>query len=218
MNKKPTIDIHENAIRLWKELGLSRVDIPFSCGGDSMNDLTVQLIGQDGEQVSNDELESYFDDQVYNRVEFYVNSDGHYQGEAGTVEVTLDDEDEDFHYCKSSMSEWSEQIENETSVALPVGSEALIKAKVLNINGGEGENPNFNYKQDCIITDDEEKLLEAIGEAVQEAASDFSPETDEEVSEWYTYSTNDQNEEIRFTEQGELVLRVRNSITVYTEE
>lgn len=205
-------------IKLWKELQVQDVHFEFSCGGDSMNDTTIVINGKDGETIESRELNDYFDSEVYNRVEFYVNSDGHYQGEAGTVYITLDEEGEDFDYCKSSQSEWNENIVNETTVALPPGAVELIKAKVLNINGSDGENPNINYKEDCIITDEEEGLLTSIGDAIENAAIEFTPETDDEVQEWFTYTTNDEGEEIRFTEQGELVLRITNTITTYTDE
>lgn len=205
-------------IKLWKELQVQDVHFEFSCGGDSMNDTTIVINGKNGETIESQELNDYFDSEVYNRVEFYVNSDGHYQGEAGTVYITLDEEGEDFDYCKSSQSEWNENIVNETTVALPPGAVELIKAKVLNINGSDGENPNINYKEDCIITDEEEGLLTSIGDAIENAAIEFTPETDDEVQEWFTYTTNDEGEEIRFTEQGELVLRITNTITTYTDE
>jgi len=205
-------------IKLWKELEVVDVHFEFSCGGDSMNDTTIVINGKDGETIENQELNDYFDSEVYNRVEFYVNSDGHYQGEAGTVYITLDEEGEDFDYSKSSQSEWNENIESTITVQLPVGAAELIKAKVLNINGGEGENPNINYKQDCIITDDEEALLNSIGDAIANAASEFTPETDDEVNDWYTYSTNDEGKDIEFNEQGELVFRITNSITTFRED
>src|ERR1700691_5187239 len=100
MEKKETIE-------LWNKLKIESCTMKFSCGGDSMNDYSFTFYGG-GKEIESPELKDYFDDAVYKHVEFYVNSDGHYQGEAGTVEITLDDDD-DFSYCKAAQSEYEEE-------------------------------------------------------------------------------------------------------------
>ena len=86
----------QEAIKLWKELKIESGTMEFSCGGDSMNDYSFTFYGG-GKEIESSELKDYFDDAVYKHVEFYVNSDGHYQGEAGTVEITLDNDDDDLN-------------------------------------------------------------------------------------------------------------------------
>ena len=83
------------AIALWKELGITSATMEFSCGGDSMNDYHFNFYNSENKQVENGELDSFFDDEVFREVEFYVNSDGHYIGEFGSVEITLDEDDEE---------------------------------------------------------------------------------------------------------------------------
>ena len=84
------------AIALWKELGITSATMEFSCGGDSMNDyhFTFYNVNSENKEVESSELDSFFDDEVFRNVEFYVNSDGHYIGESGTVEIELDEDDE----------------------------------------------------------------------------------------------------------------------------
>ena len=108
----------QEIIKIWKEKNIDHINFNFSCGGDSMNDTSIEIFDKEGELVQDGELESYFDDQTYKNVEFYVNSDGHYQGEFGVVEITLNDEEDDFEYSKSASSEWNETCDNEVEIEL----------------------------------------------------------------------------------------------------
>lgn len=202
--------------QIWLELGISYANFEFSCGGDSMNDTTLTLIGKDGEQISNREIEDYIENEVYNRVEFYVNSDGHYQGEAGTVEIRLDESGEDFDYSKSSQSEWTENYDSEIKIGLDDKQVEFVKAKVLNINGSSDEFV-VNYKEDCILTDEEEELAEALESRMKDVLSDFRPDTDNEVQDWYTFTTNREGKEITF-EGNEINVTITNSVTEYRDE
>ena len=98
----------EEAVEIWKREGIDRVEFDFSCGGDSMNDTELRFYKGNKEIEETWGLEAYFDDEVYENVEFYENSDGHYQGESGTVTITLNEDEDEFDYEKSSTEEWLE--------------------------------------------------------------------------------------------------------------
>ena len=136
----------KGAVKLWEKLGVSNATLTFNCGGDSMGDTDWELFDKDGGVVSSDELVNYFDTVVYDEVDFYVNSDGHYMGEFGTVEVELTDEGEDstFMYAKCASSEWEESIDNDIEIELTENEANYIKSFVSDINGGEDEDVNFN--------------------------------------------------------------------------
>lgn len=202
--------------QLWRELGISHANFEFSCGGDSMNDTTLTLIGEDGEEINNAEIEAYIDNEVYNNVEFYVNSDGHYQGESGTVEITLDESGEEFEYSKSSQSEWEEPYSSEIKIGLDDKDIEFIKAKVLNINGSSDEFV-VNYKEDCILTDEEEELAEALESKMQDVLSHFQPEPDNVVQGWYTFTTNVEGKDITF-EGNEINVTITNNVYEYRDE
>lgn len=206
----------EEIIKLWKENKVDYVNFQFSCGGDSMNDTSIQIYDEAGTEISCSELSDFFEDAVYKRVEFYENSDGHYQGEAGNVEIRLDDDGEDFDYYKSSQSEWSESYDNDIEVELTDKQIEFIKNKILNINGDDG-NVTTNYKMDCILSDEEEKMVEVIEEKINVEAQEFQPTTDNEVSEWYRFTTNEQGEEIRIID-NKIIVTVTNSVTEYRDE
>ena len=111
----------EEAIALWKEQKIERVEMEFYCGGDEMGDYSFRYYNADDEEL--DEVKAlfdYFDEEVFKHIDFYVNSDGHYMGESGCVHITLDDSDEelDFDYVKSAQSEWNESLTNTLSVTL----------------------------------------------------------------------------------------------------
>jgi hypothetical protein len=136
----------QEAVKLWKELGIVSARMNFSCGGDSMGDTDWEFEDDNG-LVNSPDLESYFDNEVYRRVNFYEASDGHYMGEFGTVEVELDDSDEDdviFNYYKNAQSEWEEAIDNDVEVELTEEEANYVKEYVSDINGGESEVVNFN--------------------------------------------------------------------------
>lgn len=203
--------------QLWRELGITHANFEFTCGGDSMNDTTLTLIGKDGEQISNREIEDYIDNEVYNRVEFYVNSDGHYQGEMGTVEITLDESGEDFDYCKSSQSEWSESYQSRTWVELDEKEAEFIKDKVLNING-DSDNATINFNRDLILSDDEEATMNAIEEKVIDQLREYSPEQDEgELEEWFSFTTNDEGQDIKVV-GNKVEVTINNQVTVWKDE
>jgi hypothetical protein len=207
-------------IKLWKELGVDYVNFEFSCGGDSMNDTSIQIYNESGEEIECDEIRDYIDDKIYNEVEFYVNSDGHYQGESGNVAIRLsDDEDEEeLTYSKSSQSEWSERLESVCRVKLDDKTIQFIKDKVLNING-DMDNMSLNYKTDCILTDEEEKIVDELERDLIDTLRNHEPEEEcqGELNEWFNFTTNEEGEEI-VIEDNCLCVNMSIEMTVYVED
>jgi hypothetical protein len=175
---------------LWKQIGVGEVRIPFSCGGDSMNELEVELYDKDDNRITEpvkevNELISYFESSVYREVEFYEVSDGHYMGESGSVIITMDDETGEFEYYKDAEEEWEETFSGTIAYQLSEKQIEVIE-KVASINGGDGER-NINYKQDCIITDEEEQILNDMLESIHDNAESF--EVDDAYGEFQDEST-----------------------------
>jgi hypothetical protein len=204
-------------IKIWKELGVDEVRFEFSCGGDSMNDTSIIIEDDKGVSIESQELSDYFEDVVYQRVEFYVNSDGHYQGESGSVIIRLDDEGEDFDFNKCSTSEWSERHQSKTQVELTDEQATFIQSKVLNLNG-DCDNLVINYKQDCILTDDEERIADDLERELLDVLREYSPEDCEgELSEWFEFTTNEEGEQIKFV-GNEIVVQMSNEHTIYRDD
>lgn len=204
----------KEAIQLWKALKVTSVDFNFSCGGDSMNDTDIVINTEDG-QIENELLVEFFEEEVYKNVEFYVNSDGHYQGEAGVVQIVLEDEDVDFNYSKTAESEWSEQHTESINIKLTDVEQAFIEKNVLNING-EGDNLNFVFKGDVFLSDDDEEFLEKLENKIVNEISDYEPEVEEgELSDYITYNTDEDN--LTINENGEIKIELNYSVTVYRE-
>jgi virulence-associated protein VagC len=177
---------------LWKQLGVGEVRIPFSCGGDSMNELEVELYDKDDNRITEpvkevSELISYFENSVYKEVEFYEVSDGHYMGESGSVIITMDDETGEFEYYKDAEEEWEETFSGTMAYQLSEKQIEVIE-KVASINGGGWDDGrNINYKQDCIITDEEEQILNDMLESIHDNAESF--EVDGAYGEFQDEST-----------------------------
>lgn len=210
----------EKIIQLWKELEITHIDFEFTCGGDSMNDTTLNIHKGD-EVIENETISTYFDRVVYDRVEFYVNSDGHYMGENGNVLIELNDEGDDFDYMKSAQSEWCERMESDVEVELTDEEVAFVNEFVRNINGGESEQANLNYKKDFIITDKRKELIDSIAKKVDDACGGFTPEFegDGDLSDWYSFTTNEDDmsdSEIVFR-GNKMVVNVSNEYYVYQD-
>jgi hypothetical protein len=205
-------------IKLWKELKVDYVNFEFSCGGDSMNDTSIQIYNESGEEIECDEIRDYIDDKIYNEVEFYVNSDGHYQGESGNVAIRLSDDEEELDYSKSSQSEWSERLECVCRVELDDKTIQFIKDKVLNING-DMDNMSLNYKTDCILTDEEEVIVSDLERDLIDTLINYQPEEEYEgeLGEWFTFTTNEEGEELKI-DGNYLCVNMSMEMTIYRED
>lgn len=213
--------VNEEMIDKWKELNIKSCSMEFSCGGDSMNDYSFTFYTNDNKQVDGEELEDYFDSEVFNRIEFYECSDGHYIGESGVVEITLEGEGEDegFEYYKDATSEWSERYFGQMNVPLTDTELSFIKEKVLNMNGGDWGEPNINYKVDCIVTDEEEKMMNDLIQKICDESEDFEIEdATGEPEEGYRWTTNEDENEIEFEGNSLKVQVERNYMTTTPSE
>jgi hypothetical protein len=205
----------EEAIKLWKELKVMEVHFNFSCGGDSMNDTDLTIYADGSEQIKNDVLFDYFEDEVYKNVEFYVNSDGHYNGESGIVTISLDDEG--FSYSKSSESEWSENHTETILIKLTDVEQDFVNKNLLNLNGEEN-NLEFVFKGDVFLTDEDEVFLEELETRIKSVIQGTKPNIEDggELQEYYTFNTEENN--LTINQYGEIEIEVNYSVTVFKED
>jgi hypothetical protein len=180
----------QEIIDLWKKLGVDHCTMTFDCGGDSMGNTDFELYDKEGNVVNEPAITDYFDNVVYDHVEFYVNSDGHYQGEAGTVEITLNDDGDGFEYSKDATSEYSEEFTGITSVELTPDEVDFVNKFVRTIIGSE-ETQRVVFKRDCILNDEEVELQDRLVEKINDTAVDFEhPDSDGGSGEWYRFTTD----------------------------
>jgi len=208
----------EEAIALWNNKGIVRAEMEFYCGGDEMGDYSFTYFDADDKEVECKELYVYFDEEVFKHIDFYVNSDGHYMGESGSVHITLDDlelddADIDFDYVKSAQSEWNESLTNTLSVTLNEEQINYVKEFVSSFNGGSDEFTQFNYSKDFIMTDEHERIEKEIGDIINDITTDYEPDTENEVGEWFNY----QNEEPMFDDDNTLLVEMNNESTIYRD-
>lgn len=211
-------------IKLWKELGIVYAEFEFSCGGDSMNDTTINLYDKNKKVVECEQIMDYLDSNVYKNVNFYEASDGHYIGESGVVHIELDcdsddEEEHDFTYSKSSQAEFSERFTEVGEIKLTDEQIAFIEKNVSNINGGGDDSTTFNFKRDFIMTDDDERIQNELAELIGDYASDFNFEKAQgEAEEWYSFTTNDEDELDNLTiEDNCLKLVISRNFLIYQE-
>jgi hypothetical protein len=208
------------AIALWKELGITTADMEFSCGGDSMNDYHFTFYNSENKEVQSGELESFFDDDVFKRVEFYVNSDGHYIGESGNVSIELseDEENPDFVYYKNAQAEWSESFTDEVAVELTEKEVEFVRSKVLNLVGSQDGNA-INYKGDCILNNEEEQISDTISQKISDVVMNHEFENAEgEEEEWFQYNTDEVDSDVLPKIVGNtLFVSLTKQFLVYTD-
>ncbi len=209
----------QQMVALWKEKGITECSMQFDCGGDQMNDYSFVFHTKDGD-VNCEELYSYFDGEVFNCVEFYVNSDGHYMGENGYVYIRLDDDEESFTYTKDAQSEWNETFTGVGYFSLTDDYKKFLQDKVQSIVGGE-DGEAINYKADCILTDEEEQIAEKIQSDLHDFAYEVEmPDAEGEASEWFRFTTNrvedddDDSNGLTITDEG-LMVSVERTHYVY---
>ena len=206
-------------IELWKKLDIQRCEMEFSCGGDSMNETDFTFYDSQDKQVDADELESYFENEVYNQVEFYEVSDGHYMGEFGQVVITLEDEDDEpfFQYDKQSQSEWEEREIEVMKYDLTDSEVKFLTEKVDSIVGGE-DGQAINYKTDCVLSDEEEELSEKLLQDIADAANEYDfQDADGEPQDWFTFSTDTGDGEIEIID-NKLSVEVQRSFYQLKDE
>jgi hypothetical protein len=215
-----TTDVETNEIiELWKKLDIQRCEMEFSCGGDSMNETDFTFYDSQDKQVDADELESYFEGEVYNQVEFYEVSDGHYMGEFGQVVITLEDDDDEpfFQYDKQSQSEWEEREIEVMKYDLTDSEVKFLTEKVDSIVGGE-DGQAINYKTDCVLSDEEEELSEKLLQDIADAANEYDfQDADGEPQDWFTFSTDTGDGEIEIID-NKLSVEVQRSFYQLKDE
>lgn len=172
----------EEAIKIWKEQKLVKCALNFSCGGDEMGDMNWEFEGESGDTDSSD-LEAYFNDVIFDKVQFYVNSDGHYQGEAGTVLIILEEDSTDFTYVKEAEAEYEETINIEVEVEFSPEAALFIKENASNVRQEYSGSVDITYKKDVVITDKEQLLIDEITEKLKERIHGFSYELGEDDDE-----------------------------------
>ena len=214
--------VNEQMIDKWKELNIKSCSMEFSCGGDSMNDYSFTFYTNDNKEVDDEELTDYFETEVFNEVKFYEVSDGHYIGESGVVEIKLEEEDDEephFSYYKDASYEWSERYLGQMNVPLTDTELSFIKEKVLNMNGGDWGEPNINYKVDCIVTDEEEKMMNDLIQKICDESEYFEIEdADGEPEEGFRWTTNEDENKIEFEGNSLKVQVERNYMTTTPSE
>lgn len=188
----------KNPIEVWKELGIDHCVASFSCGGDSMNEMEFTYHNKSGDEIpeAKSELDYYFEDEIYNKVDFYVNSDGHYMGENGSVNIVLEEDDEEpyFSYDKSATSEWYEVYSTKLSFPVSEKTFRLFLDKISSLSGSYSNDYEINYKVDCIITLEEQILMKELVDVVCNEGGDWEAETDGEYSDdSFNYELEDWN-------------------------
>lgn len=205
----------KNAIKIWKKNQVKRAVMEFYCGGDSMGDYEFYYETEDGtKQIP--ELTDYFDSEVYNNVDFYVNSDGHYMGESGIVHIEFDEGEGEFTYCKSSTSEYNESINSILEIKINEEQKNFVRENIRSINGGEGENVNFNYSRNFILTEDLQRIQDELEKLIDEETCNYEPKINVggELREYFRFETEDDF----FLQDNVLSLNMTNEITIFVED
>lgn len=207
----------ETAVDLWKSHQVEKCEMNFSCGGDSMNDYNFDFLDKDGKSVDvSKELSDEIESRVFNEVHFYEASDGYYIGETGVVNITLDDDGESFTFTKTAESEFSEHYTERTILKLEDSEVKFINEKVLNINGGDGDCV-INFKTDCILSDEEEVIYDTLKKKVKDFAEDYEfTEAEGEQEDYYTFSTNEEGDEIDIVDNN-IKITINRNFLVYKE-
>jgi hypothetical protein len=122
---------------------------------------------------------------------------------------------------KSAQAEYCERITSEVEVELTDEEIEFVKEFVRDINGGDSEGANLNYKKDFIINQKRKELIDSIGEKVADICGGFVPEIEGngELNDWYSFTTNEDDitdSEITF-KGNKLIVMVSNEYYDYVD-
>jgi hypothetical protein len=151
-----------------------------------MNDTSIEIYDKEDNIIEVPEISDYFDEAVYNNVDFYEASDGHYMGEDGKVIITLTDDEDGFDYCKDSQEEWCENELFTEKFVLTDEEVDFIDKYVADINGNMSDGDyNVNYKVDFVQTDELIELEQELVKKIENYFDNYDHKL-EEVTGWNT--------------------------------
>lgn len=166
-------------IEKWKQFNIDRAEFQFSCGGDSMGDTELYFYDKDNKEVKVD-FHQEIENDIYNNVTFYDTSDGHYQGEAGTVTVTLVEEEGEepcFQFDKDAQSEYSESYTDRIQIEFSKEQYDYLEKHVEDIKDNYSIDAIvFLYKIDFFVSPEKELIEKSIMEIIKRECDDHEYE------------------------------------------
>lgn len=211
----------EDIIKKWKEAKISYAKFEFSCGGDSMNDTYLTFYDDNGNEIEvSSEISSYFDDDVYNHVDFYEASDGHYLGEDGTVHIELNESGDDVEYAKSSVFSYSESCDGLIQCPITKEQAEFIREYVSEIAQEAWDGNRVDFKKDFVLTEQHEDLIQELHDLFLNHAENWDPECDGEIEyDSQSYNITDQGgREISiYEEDNQFYIELNVGCNVLTE-
>ena len=90
--------MEEEYVKIWKKHKITHAEFSFDCGNDEMG--CTDITFYKGDKVIKEKwgLSSYLSHDIFQEVEFYEASNGHYIGEHGIVTIKLNEEEDGFEY------------------------------------------------------------------------------------------------------------------------
>jgi hypothetical protein len=206
----------EELIEKWKQFNIDRAKFEFTCGGDSMNNTELVFYDKDNNEVEvdfNDEIEN----EIYDNITFYDSSDGHYQGEAGTVTVTLVEEEGEepcFQFDKDAQSEYSESYTDRIQIEFSKEQYDYLEKHVEDIKDNYSIDAIvFAYKIDFFVSPEKELIEKSIMEIIKQTCDDheyeYSGNGELEDSDYYDVNN------IEFLGDNKINLDLNYRVTEY---
>jgi hypothetical protein len=180
----------EEVIEIWKREGIDHAEYDFNCGGDSMNDTELRFYKENKAIKETWGLSDYFEDEVYKKVEFYVNSFDNYQGESGTVTIGLNEEEDGFEYEKSSTEEWVETYSDVLKVEITKEQACFLEDYIRDMSGGGWRLDEINYKKDFVLKREHEDMIQKLRDEFQNNLEEWAYNQDELSEESESYETS----------------------------
>jgi hypothetical protein len=214
---------------LFKKNIIDKIIVDYSAGGDSMNDIYVDSFWKEGkEKTSLKSLEKYKEiipELTYSNVSFYVNSDGHYMGESGVVNITYNQEEDELEYNKEGQYEYQEHHSEEVQIKL-TKEEGEFYSSFINyifidetVNGENLDDFSVKFKNNFVLSIKNEKLIRGIiqkySTALQNTIYEIHCQNEEIANEFFSADNteleiNDNNEYMLYTEVNYYITEYRD--------
>lgn len=147
--------------KIWDKYGIAKITTDFDMGGDSgeLSEIEAFDINENPISLEKDEI-SIIERDIYDNVQFYEVSDGHYCGENGTV--TVECEDGEFVFNKEGTAEYSEAEQVIVSIKFDDQEIEYIKEYLSDFGRSRWDGQIFIYKKDFIFTERHQEIEDSI--------------------------------------------------------
>lgn len=153
--------------KIFTKHNIVRVIADFDMGGDSGEVYDIEAFDINEQLIPlNDYEVGHIRDSIYTNVEFYEISDGHYNGEYGSVTIEYEKEEGEFLFNKEGKAKYTELERNIIFIKFSEDEINYIKEYLSDFGQSGWNGYIFIYKKDFIFTEKHQEIEYSIRDKI----------------------------------------------------